>query len=100
MIPSSIERYREKLAELCRNHKVRELSVFGSQVRGEATAKSDYDLLIEFMPGSEVDLFSFVKIQNDIADLMNAEVDLVSKNGLRPALRKRVLSEAEVIYAA
>ncbi|MGH9468021.1 MAG: nucleotidyltransferase family protein [Terriglobales bacterium] len=40
-----------KLAEICRRHEVRELCVFGSAARGEATENSDLDILVEFRKG-------------------------------------------------
>ena len=40
---------REKIAELCRTHHVRRLSVFGSAVRDDFdSSNSDVDLLVEF----------------------------------------------------
>jgi hypothetical protein len=44
------------LAELCRQYRVRDLSVFGSAARGETRPDSDIDLLVEFLPDAEVDL--------------------------------------------
>jgi predicted nucleotidyltransferase len=39
---------QEEVAALCRRHRVRRLAVFGSTVRGEAKAGSDYDFLVDF----------------------------------------------------
>jgi predicted nucleotidyltransferase len=44
----------DRLAEVCRRHQVKELSVFGSAARGELRPDSDVDLLVEFEPGAKV----------------------------------------------
>ena len=48
------------LAELCARYRVRELSLFGSAVRGEMRPESDPDILVaEFLSDSEVDLVDY-----------------------------------------
>ncbi len=89
-----------QLAALCRRYGVRELSVFGSAARGEIRPDSDIDLLVEFLPGSEVDLVDYAGLMLDLARLLGRKVDLVSKNGLKPLIRASVLQEARLVYAA
>ncbi len=88
------------LAELCRRYHVVELSVFGSAARGEMRPDSDIDLLVEFLPEAEVDLFDHAGLMLDLAGLLGQKVDLVSKNGLKPMIRDSVLEEARLLYAA
>ena len=38
------------LADFCRKNHIVKLSLFGSTLRGESTAASDIDLLVEFHP--------------------------------------------------
>ena len=89
-----------KLADLCRRYQVRELSLFGSAARGEMRPDSDIDLLVEFLPGAEVDLVDYAGLMLDLSKLLGRKVDLVSKNGLKPLIRNSVLEEARLVYAA
>jgi len=93
------EQTRQKIAELCKKNKVRELSLFGSRVRGDFTDSSDFDILVEFQPDSGVSLFEFSRMQIDLEDMLGTKVDLVPKNGLKELIRDRILAEAELIYA-
>ena len=93
------EETRRRIEELCRKNKVRELSLFGSRVRGDFTESSDFDMLVEFQPNSGISLFEFSRMQIDLEDLLGTKVDLVPKSGLKPLIRGRILSEAELIYA-
>ncbi len=89
-----------KLAALCRQYYVRELSVFGSAARGEMHPDSDIDLLVEFIPNSKVDLVDYAGLMLELSQLIGRKVDLVSKKGLKPLIRASVLKEARLLYAA
>jgi hypothetical protein len=80
------------LASLCQSYRVRELSVFGSAARGEMRPDSDVDLLVEFLPGAEVDLVDHAGLMLDLSRLLGRSVDLVSKRALKPLIRASVLS--------
>ena len=89
-----------KLADLCRQYHVRELSVFGSAARGEMGPDSDIDLLVEFLPDAKIDLVDHAGLMLDLSQLLGCRVDLVSKRGLKPLIRESVLEEARLVYAA
>ena len=88
------------LAEICDRYRVRELAVFGSGARGELRPDSDIDLLVVFDEAAVVTLFTLFDLQHELAQLLGRRVDLVSKNGLKHAVRKDILAEARVLYAA
>jgi len=94
------EETREKIAELCRKNKVRELSIFGSRARGDNRSDSDYDLLVEFQPDSGIGLLQYCRLGLDLGKVLKRRVDLVSKKGLREHVRDNVLGDAQVIYEA
>ena len=97
---AGIEVDQAKLANLCRRYHVRELSVFGSAVRGEMRPDSDIDLLVEFLPGADVGLLKHAGVALDLALFLGKKVDLASKNGLKPRIRSAVLRDARLVYAA
>ncbi|HQU82220.1 MAG TPA: nucleotidyltransferase domain-containing protein [Pyrinomonadaceae bacterium] len=99
MIPEVLQKSKSKIAEICRRYKIRELSLFGSQVRGDSNSESDFDFLVEFSPEARIGFIALGKIQEELEGIVLTEVDLVPKDGLKPILRKPVLSEAEIIYA-
>ena len=47
------------LVEVCRRYGVKELSLFGSAVRGEMRPESDIDIMVEFEPGVRTGLVKF-----------------------------------------
>lgn len=75
---------------------VRTLDVFGSIARNEGLIDSDVDILIDF--DSKKGLFVFVDIKNYLENILKCEVDLVTKNALHPALKKKILREAKHVF--
>jgi predicted nucleotidyltransferase len=70
------------------------LALFGSFARGQATDRSDVDILVIFDgPATSSTYFG---LQFYIEDLLNRRVDLVTDRGLRSELRPYV--EREALY--
>ena len=82
-----LARHREELQA----SGVKSLAVFGSLSRGEATAESDIDLLVEF--SRPVGLLAFIRLRRRLTEILGRRVDLVTPKALRPAWRERILSE-------
>jgi predicted nucleotidyltransferase len=100
------EMKRDQVLKLIADHRetlaaefgVKSLALFGSIVCGEATAASDVDLLVEF-DGRPVGLFHLSRTQHYLEDILGVQrVDLVLRDGIKPALKDRILREA--VYAA
>ena len=66
----------------------------------EMRPDSDIDILVEFLPGAEIDLVDYAGLMLDLSTLLARKVDLVSKNGIKPLIRSAVLEEAQLLYAA
>jgi len=75
---------------------VKNLAVFGSLARGEASDSSDIDLLVEF--ARPVGLFEFIRLKLFIENLTGKSVDLVTRDALRPGMRKEILKEIVQVF--
>jgi predicted nucleotidyltransferase len=93
------ETTRKQIAELCKKYSIRELSLFGSRARGESMDDSDHDFLVEFFSDTTVTFMTLGAVQTDLEEIVKTKVDLVPKEGLKPAIKDRVLSQAQIIYA-
>ena len=89
---------RQQIAEFCRRHHIRKLSLFGSVLRDDFRPDSDIDVLVTFEPGQVVGL-RVVDIEDELARLLGRRVDLVSEKYLNHRIRDRILTAAEVQYA-
>ena len=95
---------KDKLEHICLRFRVKELSLFGSSVRGEAGPESDVDLLVEFESDATPSLFDMVELREELVTLFGRQVDLVSKDALlshHNLIRKKsILEKTEMLYAA
>jgi predicted nucleotidyltransferase len=89
---------QSKIAEFCRKHHIRRLSLFGSVLRDDFGPDSDVDVLVEFEPGQAPGL-DFFAIEIELSELLDRKVDLNTPGFLSPRFRSQVLDEAEVQFA-
>jgi hypothetical protein len=84
--------WRETILRLAEQHGARNVRVFGSVARGEATSASDLDLLVEMEPGRNY--FDFVTFWQDVEEALGCKVDVLADGGVSPYIRDRVYREA------
>ena len=93
MRPSeALNLYRLQIREIALNHRVRDVRVFGSVMRGEDDASSDLDLLVE--PTAQTTPKDIGAIRFKLKKLLGIEVDVLTPNGLPVRFRDQVLLEA------
>ncbi|MBE7385483.1 MAG: nucleotidyltransferase family protein [Leptolyngbya sp. SIO1E4] len=85
---------RQNKSLLQEQYQVTMLGIFGSYARGEQTAESDLDILIDYDKAPT--LFQLVELRDYLSEQVGLRVDLVTKNGLKSRIKARVL--AEIIY--
>jgi predicted nucleotidyltransferase len=77
---------------LQRRYRVRGLSLFGSVARGDQTAGSDIDVLVDFE--DDATLFDLSGLGLLLEEELQCRVDVVPRRSLRDEIRDAVLSEA------
>lgn len=87
-----IRRRRQEILDIAADHHAHNVRVFGSIARGEETARSDIDLLVDIEPGRS--LLDQVRLQRALSQLLGMQVDVVTSSGLLPQDRKTILKEA------
>ncbi|MBN2251163.1 MAG: nucleotidyltransferase family protein [Candidatus Altiarchaeota archaeon] len=82
---------RKAVLPVLRKNGVAKAGFFGSFVRGEASAKSDVDILVEFR--GRKSLFDLSHLEIELEDTLGRKVDVVTYNSLHPLLKDRILRE-------
>jgi len=86
-----IQTLRKAMPDLVQRFPVSELSLFGSVARGDNGPGSDVDVLVRFMPGAKVTLFTLAGLLCHLEDCLGCTVDLVEDSpNLRPAFRSKI----------
>lgn len=81
-------------AEVIQGFGVRRFGLFGSFVRGQQTAESDVDVLVEFCPGKKT-FRTFMGLAFYLEDIFDRKVDLLTTESLSPYIGPKILAEVE-----
>jgi len=99
MKDSNLSTIEELLKPIFIQNAVTRASVFGSFARGDETAESDIDFIVEFADGASI--LNLCCLIEDIRDKMNRPTDVLTLNSLKKEPKEfyeRVLRDARVIY--
>ncbi len=83
---------RQEILAIAARHGAHNVRVFGSVARGEAKPESDVDILVEMESGTS--LMDHVTLMQDLEDLLERKVDVVSDRALHWYIRDQVIAEA------
>lgn len=99
--PMRLDVDQEALSALCRRHRIRRLSLFGSTLKGTARPDSDIDLLVEFERDARPTYFTLARIEFELSPLFGGKrIDLRTARELSRYFRDEVIREAELQYEA
>ena len=80
-VGSLLHQQRDQILEIAARHQARNVRVFGSVARGDATAASDIDFLVDFDKDSS--LFDVLHLTEELEAVLGRNVDVVSTGGLK-----------------
>ena len=103
----TIDEIKEKTIPIAKAYGIKSMGLFGSYARGEATAASDVDLLVD-LTGSVIRGLNFAALYMDLEAALETQIDLLTVACLdQPTDRsaelefnETVLRERRKIYAA
>ena len=71
---------------------------FGSTARNEAKVTSDVDIFIDYDPRGRFNALDLVAAKRLLEESLGVEVDLTTRKGLHPLIRKQVEAEATRVF--
>ena len=94
----SVEEIRDIVTPIAKKHGIAVLYLFGSYARGEATAQSDIDFL---MDGGEIcSLYQLSAFRLDLEDALGKSVDLLTLGHSDQVFIRKIRKDEVMIYAA
>ena len=76
-----------------KKYNVARASLFGSFVRGDQRDDSDVDIIIEFSYPENQSLLDLIAIEQEISELLNRKIDVLTIGSIHPLLKDQILSE-------
>jgi predicted nucleotidyltransferase len=74
------------------------LYLFGSTARNTAKADSDIDLFIDYDPRGRFNVLDLVAAKRLLEERLDVGVDITTRKGLHPLIRKQVEAEATRVF--
>lgn len=103
---SNISLHKETIFHLLNSHNkellnygVKEIGLFGSYVRNEATSESDIDLLVDIVKEKKT-FRNFMALSYYLEDLLGKKVELVTKQSLSPYIGPHIIKTVEYVPIA
>lgn len=104
MLPVHLPVSLEQLSNFCRRYQIVELALFGSVLRDDYNPSSDIDFLVTYAPDKCWQPWGDLPEQTEMEILLGRKVDWITRKSVEyssnPLLRRAILKQAEVIYAA
>jgi len=83
---------RDEILKIAAKHGARNVRVFGSVARGQASETSDIDFLVE--PGPNTSPWFPVGLIDDLEALLDRKVEVITEGALHLYIRGKILKEA------
>jgi len=95
-----IDKNIDTIIQLCKQHKVKELYIFGSVLTHRFDDKSDVDFLVQFDNIDILDYFdNYMDFKEKLEILFDRPVDLLENQAIRNPIFRRVLDrEKKLVY--
>ena len=90
---SDLRARAREIRAAARQRRIRNVRVFGSAARGEESARSDVDLLVDF-DAARYGMLPLVGFGSDVRTIIGRDVDVTTVELLRDEVRQRALAEA------
>jgi uncharacterized protein len=101
--PPMLDEICAAVRAVCEGRDVGRVDLFGSVARGGQGPGSDVDLLVEFLPDSDIGLFEMGALKEDLEERLGCRVDLVSRRAVErsrnPIRRAAILAHPIPLYA-
>lgn len=79
-----------------KNEGAKKIGVFGSHAKGNASPKSDLDLLVAF--SKKKSLLDIVRIERELFEKLNIKIDLCTRKSISPYLIDQIEDEEVLLY--
>lgn len=96
-----LEQHIGDIKQLCANHKVRQLYVFGSVLTDRFNNESDIDLLVDFDP-IDVSLYAenYFDFKFSLENILKRKIDLLETKAIKnPYFKQTIDQQRQLLYA-
>jgi len=87
----TIDKIKDKISPVLRDHDVAKAGIFGSFARGENGKKSDLDVVVEFK--GQKSLLDLAGLKIALEEMLEMKVDVLTYNSLNRLIKRHIMKE-------
>ena len=88
--------HREKIAELAQRYGFKNLAIFGSVARGDATDNSDIDMLVDYEDDYVYYDWGIAGFKVSLDDLLGENIDVVARVDVKENRKEHILTSQTI----
>ncbi len=93
------EQQLELIRKFFADKPVKRAYLFGSYARGDASEKSDIDIIVDLdYENGGADYSNFMNMKRSISELLKNKVDLLSSNGISKFIKPYIEKDKRLVY--
>jgi predicted nucleotidyltransferase len=94
-----IRQHIEQISQICHEHQVEQLFIFGSITTDKFNEQSDVDILIQFSAQiNPLNYFdNYMDFKEKLESVLNREVDIVENQAVRNPIFRRILDRDKIL---
>jgi uncharacterized protein len=94
-----VERYKLPITQLCNDHQVKELYLFGSILTDDFKDTSDINMLVQFNQVELLNYFdNYMDLKEKLEKLLNRPVDLLENQAVKNPIFRRVIDREKKLF--
>ncbi len=94
----TLDEIRKIAIPILKKNDVEFAGIFGSYARGEAKPESDIDIVIRYKDDNKKSLLDLIGLQNDLATVIGAKIDLGTEGSIHPYIKESVKKDLKILY--
>jgi len=92
------EKNIERIKQLCKEHRVKNFSVFGSALTENFSSDSDIDFMVDFDENDPIKYTDlYFKLKDKLEQILKRQIDLIEERGIKNSFFKKEIDESKVI---
>lgn len=91
----TLRKYKAQIFEIGKKNGAYNIRVFGSTARAEDKDTSDIDIIVSI--NNDKSYFDLIALWQDLQELLDCKVDLLTDDGISPYVKEAILKEAVLL---
>jgi len=92
------EKNIERIKQLCKEYKVKNISVFGSVLTDNFTPDSDIDFLVDFDENDPIKYTDlYFQLKDKLELILKRQIDLIEERGIKNTFLRKEIDKSKVV---